>query len=88
MMKFKISVERGRQNMIGRPKILLIPLCDRASIHLVKALSFQFRFLYHFPAHRNFIPELAIQLDVIPSGKLDVFWNVIEQCPIERMKSV
>jgi hypothetical protein len=72
--------------MIGRPKILPIPLCDRASIHSVKALSFPFRFLHYFPAHRNLIPELAIQLDVIPSGKPDIFWNMIEQCPIERMK--
>jgi hypothetical protein len=78
MVKFQISLESPCQNLIRRPEIFLIPLCNRTSIKSIVTILFPFCFLYHCPAHRGVIPELAIQFDVIPGRKFDIIRNMIE----------
>jgi len=88
MMKFQVTRERGCQNVIRRPEILLISSCDRTSMRSIMTMLFPLCSLYHRPTYGNIISELAIELDVIPGGKLDGIRNMIEQCPIERMKPI
>jgi hypothetical protein len=88
MMKFQVPRESGCQNVIRRPEILLISLCDRTPITSIMTMLFPLCSLYRRPAHRSIIPELAIELDVIPGGKFDSIRDMIEQCPIERMKPI
>jgi hypothetical protein len=88
MMKFQVPRESGCQNVIRRPEMLLISLCNRTSITSIMTMLFPLCSLYHRPAHGSIIPELAIELDVIPGGKFDSIRNMIEQCPIDWMKSI
>ena len=88
MMKFQVPLESGCQNVIRGPEILLISLCNRTSMRSIMTMRFPLCSLYHRPTHGNIIPELAIEIDVIPGGKFESIRSMIEQCPIDRMKSI